>query len=260
MTLNLVSTTVGHGPNLVLLHGWGLNSGVWQPVIDELIEHFTVTTIDLPGFGLNHDIVPSPYTLENVASCLIEEIPENSILLGWSLGGLVAQQIALSAAHKIDQLVLLATSPCFIAGNDWPGIKPQILDNFKQQLLENQGATISRFLAIQAMGSPSAKKDIKVIKAQVDAYPAANPQALSAGLTLLATSDLRARLIDLLMPCQLLLGRLDSLVPIKVAQHIAKFMPSISISVFEHSSHAPFISEQSSFVGFMLNYLNKDTG
>jgi pimeloyl-[acyl-carrier protein] methyl ester esterase len=251
--LNLVSATVGQGPHLVLLHGWGLNSGVWQGIIKDLTAHFTITTIDLPGFGLNHAEMPDRYSLENVAQGVSTLMPNNASLLGWSLGGLVAQQIALSFPQKVKQLILLATSPCFIAKGEWPGIKIQILDSFKNQLLDNPGATVSRFLAIQAMGSPSAKHDIKLIKQQVNVYPPASPVALSAGLELLVTSDLRAKLIDLSMPCQLLLGRLDSLVPIKLKHDIQQLNPSIQVTVFEDSSHAPFISQQGCFVDFLIS-------
>jgi pimeloyl-[acyl-carrier protein] methyl ester esterase len=251
--LNLVSVTIGQGPHLVLLHGWGLNSGVWQGIIKDLTAHFTITTIDLPGFGLNHAAMPDKYSLENVAESVSAIMPNNASLLGWSLGGLVAQQIALNFPQKVKQLTLLATSPCFIAKGEWPGIKIQILESFKNQLLENPSATVSRFLAIQAMGSPSAKHDIKLIKQQVEVYPPPKPEALSAGLELLVTSDLRPKLIDLSMPCQLLLGRLDSLVPIKLQHEIQQINPSIQVTVFDHSSHAPFISQQDCFIDFLVS-------
>jgi pimeloyl-[acyl-carrier protein] methyl ester esterase len=253
INLNLVSTTVGQGPHIVLLHGWGLNSGVWQGIIKDLTAHFTITTIDLPGFGLNHAEMPDRYSLENLAQVVSTLMPNNAILLGWSLGGLVAQQIALSFPHKVKQLILLATSPCFMSKGEWPGIKIQILDGFKNQLLDNPGATVSRFLAIQAMGSPSAKHDIKLIKQQVDAYPPPSPVALSAGLELLVSSDLRTSLIHLSMPCQLLLGRLDSLVPIQLQYAIQQLNPAIKVTVFERSSHAPFISQQACFIDFLMS-------
>lgn len=256
--MNLVSTTVGQGPHLVLLHGWGLNSGVWQSTINDFAQHFTVTTIDLPGFGLNHANIPEHYSLFNVAELIAAAMPDKAILLGWSLGGLIAQHIALSLPSKVQELILLATSPCFIADSQWPGIKIQVLDNFKHQLLENLSTTISRFLAIQAMGSPSAKHDIKQIKLHVDSYPAANPLALTAGLDLLATCDFREELSKLLMPCHFLLGRLDSLVPVNIQQHLLQLNPAINMTVFERSSHAPFISEQQCFVEWLTNKINKD--
>ncbi|MCP5077676.1 MAG: alpha/beta fold hydrolase, partial [Psychromonas sp.] len=45
------SRVVGQGKDLVLLHGWGVNSAVWQPVVELLGKHFRLHLIDLPGFG-----------------------------------------------------------------------------------------------------------------------------------------------------------------------------------------------------------------
>ncbi|WP_340677206.1 pimeloyl-ACP methyl ester esterase BioH [Paraglaciecola sp.] len=250
--MNLVSTTVGQGPNLVLLHGWGLNSGVWQPCIEQLTSSFTVTTIDLPGFGLNHEQLPEPYSLASVAEAICKVLPETCILVGWSLGGLVAQQVALLAGNQIKHLMVVASSPRFIADDNWSGMQFSVLDNFNAQLELNLPATISRFLAIQAMGSPTAKQDIKMIKQHMDNYPPANSLALSAGLQLLAQSDLRTQLTDIQCPLHFMLGRLDSLVPIKLQENLQDLHHKINITVFDKSSHAPFISEQQRFIEVLV--------
>lgn len=251
--MKLISRTVGHGPHLVLLHGWGLNSGVWQPLIEKIQSVFTVTTIDLPGFGLNHNAMPALYDLPTVAQLVAQHIPAQSIVLGWSLGGLVAQQIALSAPEKINQLILVATSPKFTEDADWPGINRKVLANFKTQLDSDLSNTISRFLAIQAMGSPTAKQDVKAIKLQVDAYPQANPVALSAGLNILEQSDFRTQLSQFNCPIHFLLGRLDSLVPIKIVEAMQNLNANLDFTVFAHSSHAPFMSEAERFAAYLLD-------
>ena len=245
--LNLVSNTYGQGPNLVLLHGWGLNSGVWQPSIEHLQSSFTVTTIDLPGFGLNHQQLPENYTLVEVAKAISKIIPDSSIVLGWSLGGLVAQQMALLAAQKVSALILVASSPRFIATDNWPGMQATVLSNFNTQLKLNLSATVSRFLAIQAMGSPTAKQDIKTIKQHIDSYPPADPVALSAGLQLLEQSDLRADLGKIQCPMHVILGKLDSLVPVKLQEYLPDLQQDVDIRIFDKSSHAPFISEPERF-------------
>ena len=245
--LNLVSNTYGQGPNLVLLHGWGLNSGVWQPSIEHLQSSFTVTTIDLPGFGLNHQQLPENYTLVEVAKAISKIIPDSSIVLGWSLGGLVAQQMALLAAQKVSALILVASSPRFIATDNWPGMQATVLSNFNIQLKLNLSATVSRFLAIQAMGSPTAKQDIKTIKQHIDSYPTADPVALSAGLQLLEQSDLRADLAKIQCPMHVILGKLDSLVPVKLQEYLPDLQQDVDIRIFDKSSHAPFISEPERF-------------
>ena len=251
--MNLISTTSGQGPQLVLLHGWGLNSGVWQSCITQLNTSFTVTTIDLPGFGLNHQKLPAPYTLEAVAELISEILPNPCILLGWSLGGLLAQKIALIAAQKIKHLVLVSSSPRFIADGNWPGMQSNVLSNFNAQLELNLAATVNRFMAIQAMGSPTAKQDIKVIKEQMDHYPAANPVALSAGLQLLEDSDLRSEFANIQCPVDFILGRLDSLVPLKLQENLSALHHKANITVFDKSSHAPFISEPQRFIEVLTN-------
>lgn len=251
--MNLISHTVGQGPNLVLLHGWGLNSGVWQPLVEKLQASFTVTTIDLPGFGLNYKHCPVSYSLADISHIIAQHIPAQSTVLGWSLGGLVAQQLAILAADKVKHLLVVASSPRFIEAENWPGIKKQVLDIFKQQLEANLSATLSRFLAIQAMGSPTAKQDIKLIKQYVDVYPQANPLALAAGLDILQHSDLSHELHKITCPIDFCLGRLDSLVPLKIRDSVDKLNVKIQVSVFEHSSHAPFISEAERFTTWVIN-------
>ena len=241
--LNLVSTTYGQGPDLVLLHGWGLNSGVWQALIPSLQSCFRLTTIDLPGFGLNHQQLPESFSLDNIATAVADVIPDDCAVLGWSLGGLVAQQLALNAQHKIRQLILVATSPCFMASHNWPGMQANVLENFNAQLEQNLALTISRFLAIQAIGSPSAKQDIKDIKHYLQQYPQAHPRALHGGLQLLQDCDLRAQTNAITCPVTYILGRLDSLVPVALQQHLPGLYPQLAIEIFDKSSHAPFISE-----------------
>ena len=69
------------------------------------------------------------------------------------------------AAHwpeKVAKVVLVASTPFFAEQNDWPGIKPNVLNTFKEQLVSHREKTIERFLAIQAMGSESARDDISI--------------------------------------------------------------------------------------------------
>jgi pimeloyl-[acyl-carrier protein] methyl ester esterase len=247
MSESLKISTVGSGKNLVFLHGWGVNSGVWQPLIDILKSKFCITTIDLPGYGLNHQQLPTAYNLQSIAEAVAEYLPANCILIGWSLGGLVAQQIAHSCPKKLKQLVLICSSPRFSKSTDWPGIEPKVLEFFTQQLEVDFSKTLQRFLAIQAMGSVNARQDVKIIKKAVQLYPQPSPIALAAGLDILQNIDLRKQFRTLSIPCQMFFGCLDTLVPDKVATFIQLLNPSITIEVITDGSHAPFISNTESF-------------
>lgn len=247
MSESLIISTEGSGKNLVFLHGWGVNSGVWQQLIDVLKDEFCITTIDLPGYGLNHKQLPTSYTLQSVATLVADYLPANSILIGWSLGGLVAQQIASSHPEKLKQLVLICSSPKFSKNADWPGIDPKVLDFFTLQLEQDVSKTLLRFLAVQAMGSVNARHDAKIIKQAVQHYPTPSKIALSKGLEWLQSMDLREQFKTLLVPCQIFLGRLDTLVLVNVAPTIKQLNPQVTIDLIDDAAHAPFISNTENF-------------
>ena len=110
---------VGAGTPILFIHGWGLNSGVWQPCVEQLQAQFEVQTVDLPGFGINVDVMVSPYSLENIARSIIEIMDKPSFVVGWSLGGMVATEIALQAPNKVKGLITVASTPCFIEKDRW---------------------------------------------------------------------------------------------------------------------------------------------
>lgn len=103
---------------VVLIHGWGLNSAVWQPLITQLTAEFKacfhIITVDLPGFGANHDKKIQPYSLASVAKQIEQVIEQPAIYLGWSLGGLVATEMALVYPEKVLGLITVASSPRFL--------------------------------------------------------------------------------------------------------------------------------------------------
>ncbi|WP_240615515.1 pimeloyl-ACP methyl ester esterase BioH [Alteromonas facilis] len=241
-------------PTLVLLHGWGLNSGVWQEAICDLVTDFDVVTVDLPGFGINAETLPEDYSLENIANMLAPCVPQDSILLGWSMGGLIAQHIAIENKVKLKGLISLASTPCFAERDDWHGIKRPVLAAFEKQLEFDFGKTLARFLAIQALGSPSAKSDIKAIQHSINEYPQPSHVALMDGLNLLSTVDLRDRISQIGCPTLRLYGRLDSLVPIDGVERIQALQPHSISQIFPHAAHAPFISHRSMWVTALKDF------
>lgn len=256
MKTTLFTQSRGSGPDLVLLHGWGLNSGVWEPISEALTEQYRVTLIDLPGFGRNADRLPDDYNLQSISTWLADYLPQNCTLLGWSLGGLIAQQLALTVPGKIQRLVLLCSSPKFTQDQNWFGIKLSVLNTFEQQLEGDFSKTLDRFMAIQAMGSVSARHDIKKIKACIEDYPIPDEKALRAGLGILANADLREAIGSIDVPTHRLYGRLDSLVPHKAIEAIEALQPHSVSHVFEHASHAPFISHPESFLAYLATIMS----
>lgn len=244
---------------LVMIHGWGLNSAVWQPFIEKLTvgftEKFHIITVDLPGFGENHNKTIAPYSIASIAKQIDKVIDQPAIYLGWSLGGLVATEMALAYSNKVLGLVTLASSPRFLEESTvnpapeviWPGIKPEVLKAFHQQLQIDTQKTINNFLKIQAMGSPHIRHDIKQISQLVMQHQLPNKTTLDESLALLESCDYRDKLAVIQQPFLRLYGSADSLVPRSVIKQVANLSPSSEQYVFEKASHAPFISHLDDF-------------
>ena len=238
--------TTGEGDcHLVLLHGWGLNAQVWDCITPEISAHFTVHLVDLPGYG--RSVGFGALSLEEMAEQVLMHAPQKAIWLGWSLGGLVASQVALQHANRVQALVTVASSPCFSAHEDWPGIKPEVLSGFQQQLSEDFQRTVERFLALQTLGTESARQDARALKKTVLSLPMPSTEVLNGGLEILKTADLRQSLTALPMPFLRLYGRLDGLVPRKIVPMLDALWPMSESVVFDKAAHAPFISHPQAF-------------
>ena len=243
--------TIGEGDcHLVLLHGWGLNAQVWDCITPQLASHFTLHLVDLPGYGRSGGY--GAMSLEAMAQRVLEQAPPQAVWLGWSLGGLVASQIALSRPERVSALVTVASSPCFSAQASWPGIKPDVLAGFQQQLSEDFQRTVERFLALQTMGTETARQDARALKQTVLSLPMPDVEVLNGGLEILKTVDLREPLSALTMPHLRIYGYLDGLVPRKVVPLLDSLWPESESQIIAKAAHAPFISHPAEFCSALI--------
>ncbi len=169
----------------------------------------------------------------------------------------MASQIALTRPERVRALVTVASSPCFTAQGDWPGIKPEVLAGFQQQLSEDFQRTVERFLALQTLGTQSARQDARALKAVVLAQPMPDVGVLNGGLEILKTADLREQLAALQMPFLRLYGYLDGLVPRKVAALLDERYPQSESVIFPKAAHAPFISHPEAFCPALIELKNR---
>ena len=136
---------------------------------------------------------------------------------------------------------------CFSARDEWPGIKPDVLAGFQQQLSDDFQRTVERFLALQTMGTETARQDARALKKTVLALPMPEVDVLNGGLEILKTVDLRQPLQNVSMPFLRLYGYLDGLVPRKVVPMLDKLWPHSESYIFAKAAHAPFISHPVEF-------------
>lgn len=245
----------GTGTDIVVLHGWGLNANIWTPIVPALAQLGRLHRFDMPGYGDSPWPQDQPIDFDRLCELTLAALPEQCHLIGWSLGGLVATELALRAPERFYSLTTVASSAYFPADEQWPGIDPHILNTFARQLSKDFKRTVERFLALQSLGSPHAREDIKQIKEWLFAKPMASVAVLNAGLDMLAQVDLRERLTELQVPMLRIYGRLDALVPVTVAEHMKTLVPQSQQVISPKCSHAPFISDPQGFIQALSPFL-----
>jgi pimeloyl-[acyl-carrier protein] methyl ester esterase len=229
----------GDGPDLVMIHGWAMHSGIFAPLTRELATRFRLHLVDLPGHGLSPQR-DERLVLADCAQAIAAQVPHAS-WLGWSLGGQVCLEAARLRPAQVQALVLIASSPRFVVGEDWPhGVSSDIFTQFGSGLRENYARTIERFLALEAHGSERAQSELRELRTHVFDRGEPALQALCDGLGILDHADLRADLAALRAPSLWIAGRRDKLIPPAAMQWAAQRSPAgryLELS----AGHAPFI-------------------
>lgn len=241
-------------PDLVLLHGWGLHGGLWGHVVEALGESFRVHTVDLPGHGYSAQV---PLAFDDTGLTRLKAvIPGGATVLGWSLGGILAQQLALTWPGHMSHLVLVSTTPRFTRAWDWPhGVAPAVLQGFADRLANDYRATVLQFLALQAIGSRRAREQIVAMRETAFSRGDASASALQSGLRLLASIDTRASAYRVELPTLVLAGERDTLTPIGASRWLANTLPNASLSTFADGAHALFLSHPEAFVDSVVNFV-----
>jgi len=255
----LYSESRGNGADLVLLHGWGMHSGIWGDLYDQLSDRYRVTTVDLPGHGRSPALAPSHATdLGRVAAAVAEVVPERAAWLGWSLGGLVAMQAALAFPERVSRLILVATNASFVRRPGWPYAQTAAtLDGFAAELCGDYRAVLQRFLALQAWGSEDARRQVRLLRERLFVHGEPDPRALAAGLTLLEESDLRGALTGISLPVLLMAGENDGLVPPVAVEKMAQLLPDARLERVPGAGHAPFLSHPARFQTMIGAFLDE---
>lgn len=245
---------IGQGQPLVMIHGWGMHSGVWQPLIKRLSAKYMLYLIDLPGHGNSRPV--EPYHLYNLADEVAEVIPGISDVLGWSLGGLVAQRIALDQPDRIRRLILMSSTPKFVSGVDWnPAVDPAVWSDFADKVNHDYKATLLQFLTLQCMQSSDRRAIIRQLRQSFETRPTPTQSTLQRALHILLESDLRSELAAIRKPTLLIHGDRDTLAPVQAAHWMMQQLPVGFLRVMSGAAHAPFLSHTEQFIETLNQFL-----
>ena len=228
--------------DLVLLHGYALHSGLWGDWHLPLAAQARVTMVDLPGHGLR-PWVDGIADLAGLARSLSGRVPDGAVVLGWSLGGMVALELARQRPAALGGLVLLASTPRFLEAPDWPqGIAAGLLETFARDVAADYPRALRDFLALQVYGADDPRSTLRTLRTAIRSRPAPDPRALAAGLDILRVTDLRGSLHGIELPALVIAGQHDRLTHPRSGAALAAALPRSEYRLLEGAGHAPFLS------------------
>jgi pimeloyl-[acyl-carrier protein] methyl ester esterase len=246
--------------DLVLLHGWGSNSRVWDELAAALERRFRVIAIDLPGHGRSdwdaalHTPAAQAWRVHETLAPLTTRYH----LLGWSLGGQFALDLAAAMPAGIERLVLVATTPRFLAGPGWrAGTRSAALARLAAAVRADPSEAVRAFLRQQVRGlTPrTAARALHSLQAALARNGAASAEALEWGLRRLEEADLRPMLPLVKKPTLVIAGQLDRITLPAASRALAGALPKGTFRELRGAGHVPFLSHRLQFTNLLREFL-----
>jgi len=240
--------SVGAGPDLVLLHGWGMHGGLWGSLPARLAARHRVHVVDLPGHGHSRDVIAR--NLREMVDAVAGAFGHHArlIVLGWSLGALVALQWAIDAPDRVGRLILTGATPKFVKSVDWPfGIDETALARFADELVASYRLTLQRFLSLQMQGTDPAHATLSAMRHGLFARGEPSQAALRTGLYILRITDLRSVVGAIEQPTLVIGGDRDTLTPAGASRWLGEHVSHANLHVIAGAAHVPFLSHAQAF-------------
>ncbi|KQQ54080.1 transporter [Pseudomonas sp. Leaf127] len=233
---------------LVLLPGWGLGVSPLEPLAAALRErdaHLKVEIEPLPQPG-THDV-------QAWLDDLDARLPENTWLGGWSLGGMLAAELAARRGERCCGLLTLASNTCFVQRGAWPQAMSEAdFAAFLAGCEQDPPATLKRFGLLCSQGA----EDPRGLSRQLGAgLPVVAPQVLLDGLRVLEQLDTRQALQDYRGPQLHVFAGRDALVPAQVAGDLLELLPDVETGLIEQASHAFILESPHSVAATIRTFL-----
>lgn len=216
---------------LILLPGWGLGTAPLTALADALRELDSSLQVEVAA-------LPSLATPNLAAwlSELDERLPQDTWLGGWSLGGMLATELAARRGVRCRGLLTLASNPRFVVEPGWPCAMPAAtFSAFQQGCASDMAGTLKRFALLCSQGGG----DPRGLSRQLSvAAPEQAAELLLAGLEVLAALDTRAALATVAGPQLHLFAAGDALVPKQTAAALLTLLPALNVALMRGMSHA----------------------
>ena len=244
----------GQGPPLLLLHGLGYARWGWEPVVEPLARSFDVILFDNRGIG-ESDVPPGPYTAAEMAEDALQVLDEAGVerahVVGTSLGGMIAQELALARPERVDRLVLACTTPGGARAYPLPEGTLRLLAEAPSLPPE---VALRRFVwNALAPGAPEELVE-RIYSHRVNGN-VQTPEGWQAQAAAGTTFDASERVQRIAAPTLVLHGLDDAVVDPRNANVLGALIPNVRVELFAAAGHLFFWEQPERFVEVVREFL-----
>lgn len=249
--MNLAWEEKGSGAPLLLIQGLGYARWSWEPIVAQLAERHRVLFFDNRGIG-ESDAPPGPYTARQMADDALQVLDEAGVerahVLGASLGGMIAQELAVAAPERVDRLVLCCTHPGLAHGFPMPEVTVRL---FAEAATLEPEAALRRFVE-NALGDdppPGLADELMRRRLENPQDPAGWQAQAAAGTTFEGVDGLIAA------PTLVVSGTVDNVVDPRNAGALVARIPDARLAMLEGRGHMFFWEDADAFVRIVEEFL-----
>jgi pimeloyl-ACP methyl ester carboxylesterase len=255
----------GDGPNLLLLHGFGVSSYTWRYVVNPLVQHFRVMAADQLGCGSSARPHDADYSLaghlDRLEVRLQEEGVEEARVMGNSYGATIALALAARNSHMISRLVLAA--PAVFVERLPPLIRLLRSPIFGLLAMKVPATMAARFALRRAYGSPSMVPAEAVRRYAREMGDTRARKALRKTALGMPSPDPKTS-IELLggvtQPTLIIWGQQDRILPAKHGEGLRQALPDARLLILQECGHAPQEEKPKEFLKASLQFLTGKNG
>jgi pimeloyl-ACP methyl ester carboxylesterase len=245
----------GEGPALLLVHGLSASLDIWEHVVDEFGDRYRVIAPDLPGHG-ESEKPDAPYTIDfyaGVVRTLARELEvESAVVVGSSLGGKIALELACWYPRFVRALVLAAPAAEYARGLRPFGKAIQALSRPAVMRVALERAIEQTVYDRTRTGHVARRKILGERLAAPDFPDFARAIARSVGGVLAAESQPLARVRQ---PVLAVWGREDRIVPLQRSAGIRRGIPHATIRIVDRCGHVSMLEQPGEFNRHLAEFL-----
>jgi len=254
--------THGSGEPLLLISGFGSNATVYWANVPQLAERFRVIAMDPRGSGRS-DVPPGPYTMaqlaDDCAAVLDAAEADAAHVLGTSMGGMVAQHVALLHAERVRGLVLACTTP---GGAHHVLPAPEQLELFMAAAeIADPADAVRATYPLNYSDAYAKAHDAEIIsRALANQRLRSTPEGRAAQLAAVQGHDTFDALGEVATPTLVLHGERDGIVPVANARTLAGRIPGARIRTWPEGRHIFFAECAGEFNAEVIAFLSGEAG